>query len=125
MQIYPENLDRFLQIAQKLKISGLLSSDEKKEDIDTQTKFETEQCQVTESGVINETESSKKKFITMNAEEFHSIEDLDSQIEQQILGTEEGYKCLVCNKVYRWQSQIKEHVETHMKGVSLIVNSVG
>jgi len=54
----------------------------------------------------------------MNAQEFHSIEDLDSQIQQQILRTEEGYKCLVCNKIDRRKSHIKEHVETHIEGLS-------
>ena len=33
----------------------------------------------------------------MNADEFQSVEDLDLQIQQQILRTEDGYKCLVCN----------------------------
>ena len=106
MQIYPENLDSFLQIAQKLKLKGLLSSDEKDEDIDIPTEYETEQYQdqVTDSRVsrvINKTDTSKKKIITMNADEFQSVEDLDLQIQQQILRTEDGYKCLVCNKVLK------------------------
>ena len=123
LQIYPENLDRFLQIAQKLKLKGLLSSDEKDEDIDIPTEYETEQYQdqVTDSRVsrvINKTDTSKKKIITMNADEFQSVEDLDLQIQQQILRTEDGYKCLVCNKVLKTEFNLKEHIETHMKGLS-------
>ena len=123
MQIYPENLDRFLQIAQKLKLKGLLSSDEKDEDIDIPTEYETEQYQdqVTDSRVsrvINKTDTSKKKIITMNADEFQSVEDFDLQIQQQILRTEDGYKCLVCNKVLKTEFNLKEHIETHMKGLS-------
>jgi len=111
LQLYPENLDRFLQIAQKLKLKGLLSSDEKDEDIDIPTQYETEQYQdqVTDSRVsrvINKTDTSKKKIITMNADEFQSVEDLDLQIQQQILRTEDGYKChLIVNFVVRKLNQ--------------------
>ena len=125
LQIYPEDLDRFLQIAQKLKLSGLLSIDDKNKDTETSKKFETDQYHSTNTGVKNETDSSIKNVITMNAEEFQSIEDLDSQIQQQILRTEEGYKCLVCNKMSKKVAHMKEHVETHMEGLSFDCNFCG
>ena len=68
---------------------------------------------------------STKKLVTMNAEDFQSIEDLDSQIQQQICRTEEGYKCLVCNNTSKRALHMKEHVETHMKGLSFECNFCG
>ena len=117
LQIYQDDLDRFLQIAQKLQLKGLLSSDynPKVEESKELTTFKTE-TEDNKSFLNNET----KKIVSMNSEDFQSIEELDSHIENQILRTEDGlgYKCLICDYISKKKGHIKEHLECHIKGLA-------
>ena len=122
VQIYQEDLDRFLQIAQKLSLNGLLQFDEQKDEKEI---LETERFQVAESKVMDEMDSSIKEMVTMNAEDIQSIEDLDFKIQQQILKTKEGHKCLICNKTSNRTTNIRDHVETHINGLSFNCNFCG
>ena len=85
LQIYQDDLDRFLQIAQKLQLKGLLSSDynPKFEESKELTTFKTE-TEDNKSFLNNET----KKIVSMNSEDFQSIEELDTYIEKQIIKTD-------------------------------------
>merc|ERR1712243_458318 len=95
LEIYQEDLDRFLQIAQRLQLQGLLRSEEpeQKERKEEPTSVEAE------SDNRNFTVQTHEKRITYkNSEDFQSIDELDSYINHQISRTEEWYKCNICNK---------------------------
>ena len=122
LQIYQEDLERFLQIAQKLQLQGLLSSEdhEQKEKIEELTSFESE---ITEPNGMNTTvktiQTGEKKIISMRSGDFQNIEELDAFIDQQITKTDEGHTCNICkNKTSRQRGHIKEHIEVHINGLS-------
>merc|ERR1712243_412511 len=117
VSIYQKDLERFLQIAHKLQLQGLLSSEkhEKKEKADDYQAI----AEIAESAKMDVTKQTPEKIISMNSEDFQSIEELDTYIEQQILKTEVGSKCNICDKSSKKRSNLKEHVEMmHIKGLT-------
>merc|ERR1712098_493987 len=89
LQIYQEDVDRFILIAQRLQLHGLLRSDEheNKEKIEAEAAtYETEIAQFSESDSKKLTVMTQEhKIISMNSEDFQNIEELDSYIDQQII----------------------------------------
>ena len=122
VNIHQEDLDRFLQVAQKLQIQGLLGSEkheqeEKVEVVDEQTTYEAGIVESVNMHLTGQTQD--KKIVTMNSSDFQSIEELDVYIEQQIIKTDGGYECNICNKTSNRISNIKVHIEMmHIDGLS-------
>ena len=120
LQIDQEDLERFLQTAQKLQLQGLLRSEdhEQKEQIKELTSFESE---MTGSDNLNMTvktvQTGEKQIISMFADDFQNIEDFDAFIDQQIIQTEKGHTCNFCNKTSTKRASIKEHIEFHINGL--------
>ena len=122
LRIYPDNLDSFLKVAQKLKLEGLQNSKE-----NNQSTFETFEISGKKDLVLpkkSSTNVSKKEktyredIVTLCSDDFQSIEELDSYIESQIESTEKGHKCIKCSKIFRHKAHIKGHIETHINGLS-------
>ena len=61
----------------------------------------------------------------MNADDFSTIEELDSKILQQIVRTTEGNYCGICNYTSKNLSHLKEHIESHFKGLSFACKFCG
>ena len=100
VNIYQEDLDRFLQIALKLQLRGLLSAEENVQEKKIEVRDEPTilEGNIAESVNMHLTgQTQEKKIVTMNSEVFQSIEDLDFYIEQQIIKTNSGSKCNICN----------------------------
>ena len=125
LQIFQEDLDRFLQIAQKLKLEGLLGSGET-----DSTNVKDETTRIEESGILDanilETLQSNietnKKVFSFSSAEFSNIEELDSKLKENIQKINDGngtkYKCLVCGKVFKQTCHAKKHVEmAHIEGL--------
>ena len=124
IQIFQDNLDRFLKIAQKLQLHGLLEQDE----APIQTKYE-------DCNAVDENDcDSKKKFglisqgdtnlVTQKnnstpivlSDEIHSIDELDAKIEQNITFVNSGMRCCkLCPYQSKNLSHTKEHVEIHFQ----------
>ena len=122
VNIYQEDLDRFLQVAQKLQLQGLLRT----EDQEQENKIEEiDDPAIVEAGIVESTnmhltrQTQENKIISMNSKDFQSIEELDKYIEQQVIKTDGEYKCYICNKTSKVKTNIKEHVEImHIFGLS-------
>ena len=140
VNILQENLNIFLEVAHKLELEGLLASeieefepsnDEKPfgiEPLDDHEITETESFSPKPSKILMNTRSSsiKQKIrIVMDANDFSTIEELDSQILQQIERTTEGNKCSICNYISKNFSHTKEHIESHCKGLSFACKFCG
>lgn len=121
VQIFHEDIDRFLQIGKKLEIQGLLNSfeDEKKETIEEPTTYA---AKIVEENTFYCTDS-REQIMTLNSGRFQNLVDLDAYIEQQIIRYFEGYKCIICNKTSSSRGHIKEHIEIHIAGLSFKCNS--
>ena len=122
VQIYQHDLDNFLEIAQKLKIEGLLSNE------DPETK---EFKDYREESLIKKDESSSQpemKYSVRNSaarnvvsEKVVSVRDMsdvDGRIEELMEKREGRYYCLACDYSSVQRGHTKEHVERHIEGLS-------
>jgi len=136
VEIYQEHLDRFLNIAQRFKLDGLLGRDEE------EVQEKVTQCLDTPQS-FDYPQSFKEHKITKSEQQETSIQ-LNSQIVQPLaLGTTDfsevderlyqnmernsdgSYSCKVCSKTVPKKTHMKFHVETHMEGLSFPCNTCG
>ena len=144
IQIYQENLDNFLQIAQRFQLEGLLQGEEEQnglqepevpehlqmgsnEDKNIDNKNESHQFENnsylakrdfnTESSIIMKSRSEKvSTVVSANCE---NIEELDEKIEEMIQSLEGGkYLCTPCGKISSKKSNARDHAELHFDGLS-------
>ena len=60
-----------------------------------------------------------KKKIVINSEEVENIEELDAKIIEHMEKTVDGkWMCNICEKKMRHKVHVKEHVETHIEGLT-------
>ena len=123
VKIFQENLDRFLKVGEKLELEGLLTSDE----FEPKTDEKPYDTKTLDDYEIAETESfsTKQSRIVMNANGLSTIEELDSQILQQIVRAPDGNNCGICNYTSKKVSHLKEHIESHFKGLSFACKFCG
>ena len=137
VNIYQEDLERFLKIAEKLRLEGLMGGDDLKSiqqkddneliDQDTiQTKPEIfdEANQRVQEKVLEKIDDqlvipNPSNKIIINSEEFTTIEELDAKILEHIEKTADGkWMCNICERKMRTRAYVKEHFETHIVGLS-------
>ena len=125
VQIYQENLDRFLQIAEKFKLDGLLAEAGKSENhyndynegIDPQT--DPQGSEIVKTDVYNEyvKDMSTKIKIAYPAFEANNSE-VESKFEELVVRENSMHRCTVCQKEMKKPSDMKRHLETHLTGLS-------
>jgi len=138
VNVYQEDLDRFLNIAERYKLEGLMSNKEElmtyeandsnnfdKKEVILEDISESEQVEV-----LNYTEqktviSQNNTKIVIHSEEFSNIEELDAKILEHIEKNGSQRKCTICNKILRDNSHAKEHVETHFDGLTFYCQDCG
>ena len=130
VQIYQENLDKFLAVAQRLKLEGLIGDNNTMEELDNQyvPKEEFVQSIINEEQFVVETEETLKsvnkapKKKQENCVGTVAVEDnifINEQIYQYLEGCSDGgYKCKLCGKTMAKRDHLLNHIETHMEGVS-------
>merc|ERR1712243_492125 len=60
-----------------------------------------------------------------NSGQFGSIEELDSYIQKQIIKTNNGHQCSICGRISKRGSNLKEHIEIHIEGLSFSCDICG
>ena len=136
VHIYQEQLDRFLQVAQRLQLEGLTSKDG--------DDHETKLNETVEEAVIHldnedfpetapmKTENINRKprklslpIIVSNNSSVTNIDEIDQKISEYIVRGDDGnYSCGYCGKVGdRFSTHIKNHIETHIEGLSFSCQS--
>ena len=124
VQIYQEQLDRFLVVAQRLQLEGLTSQDDDQERKVNETIEDTANDDVTEISRKNskplKTEKDLRRLSTSTLVVNNSnIEEINQQLSEYIIrGEDGGYSCGYCGKVGTHLGHLKNHVETHMEGLS-------
>ena len=133
VQIYQEQLDDFLEIAQKLKIAGLINTNPSDEKVKTEINSPTEDLQ--EMMTINTPKEQKKnQYKTQNLSNFvveessYPVEksklpsidttDLDLKIKEMIMENNGLFVCSVCGKSASTRQNLGKHIETHIDGLS-------
>ena len=134
IQIYQDNLDKFLDIAQRFQLQGLIQGkEENEENNDPFQTFEgNDEMVVAEEFVeafpkqdkvvaFQETrneiiKTSREKIISVQSSD---VEELDQKIEDLMEKQSDGkYQCTTCGKISSQKSNAREHAETHIDGLS-------
>ena len=135
LKIYQEDIDRFLFVAQKLKLEGIQGQETNLYDYNcTENKAEsswaesvaeltdlkkTESRQKTESH--QKTESRKERtMISLSPGDFDTIEKVNAKVEESYSKDDSGvFWCHFCSYQRDHKDHIKKHVETHFDGIAL------
>ena len=136
VQIFQDDLDRFLSVAQRFQIKGLLSN---KDEVDIP---KTEHSVIDEANIVTgeaanqvfDTQNFNKikkmevprTIVAVNNEAFSGLSRRTDQAMEYIEIDEDGsVKCKICGKLAmdkRGKSgriaSMKKHIETHMEGLS-------
>ena len=135
VNIYQDCLDRFLEVAQRFKIEGLLGNQNQIDDLEDPQ--ESKEIKVSEHGVNNSSKcnsSSEDKTETKIELNFQNIVamnsgdyiEIDEKISENMQKNEDGkYSCQFCDRVMSHKTRMKEHVETHMDNLSFPCNNCG
>ena len=125
VNIEQDQLDRFLAIAQRFQLEGLIS--DKRGELEAE---DTHSSVVKYSDTIypkHENGDQKKKItqnglkehIIISSDEFQSVEELDEKLKENLSRIEGGmWQCKICNKMSKKLHNAKEHAEIHIEGLS-------
>ena len=126
IMIYQDDLNRFLSIAQRLKLEGLMTEDNNYEGEDPVKDYvvkETENRKIDNDEILEYADVKNivtfdKKNVILNSDKFQSIEELDTRILELLeKDVDKKWKCRICGRKSQHKSHIKEHVEIHFDGL--------
>ena len=145
LQIYQENLERFLEIAARFQLEGLIGGEagdnfNNSKDFDhnevldeKDSKWQSKKREF-HNNVTSEFVSENKTIVnvkTLNMENFNSqnfqnMEELDQKIRELMEKDSNGmFRCTVCGKIFKNPGHTREHVETHIEGLSFSCSYCG
>ena len=142
VNIYQEQLEMFLESAQKLEIEGLLGgtedchgnksegqqlSQELRENIEHDHSQDEEKSLVRLENVVNMKRKSyfkDQKEVSLIDVRSMTSEEIDNKMRELYGRTDEGWECLVCDHTSKGlkSANIRIHVETHMDGLVFSCN---
>ena len=127
VNIEQEQLDRFLTIAQRFQLEGLMSDKSGEPIVEEETisflaHHSNQSLSKTEDGedIKKVTKNGVQDNIIISSDEFQSVEELDEKLIENLVrvGGTKKFQCTVCNKVSRDLFNAREHVEIHFEGLS-------
>ena len=126
VNIEQDQLDRFLTIAQRFQLEGLIS--EENDELQTEDSYSSvvnnsnniQPLSKTENGdqMKKIPQNSVKDQIKICPQEFESIEELEEKLKENLSKVDGKWQCIICNKVSPTLYHAKEHVEVHVEGLS-------
>ena len=148
VNIFQEQLDNFLESAQKLEIEGLIGNNEdcqenledkheqglKPESDDNLKIVQSTQHQPAENRRLARISEDRNSPITrrqprnaiINVESL-TAEEINMKMKELYEKTDDGWRCLACDHTNtgKMSSNIRQHVETHMDGLCFTCNLCG
>ena len=137
VQIYQEQLDPFLNIAQKLKIEGLLSSnqveeDDQVEEVNTDKSFldMNDENDVKLSPAYKTQKRNRKELIgsqiaTVEKFPISDMNEVDQKIEELTQRIDGIWTCKACGKTSPRRQLLGWHIETHLEDLSFPCQQCG
>ena len=137
LNIYQTELDGFLDVAQKLKIQGLIGSHEKEGKGYLEQDQAAEEYEITkeysntyfeEKTVENEygLKSFNTRAVCLPTSSKSSIyEEAKRAVDDIVIKVDDFWMCKTCNKTAKTTSQIRKHAEIHIEGLSFPCHSCG
>ena len=134
VQVYQEQLDRFLEVAQRLKLDGLKLTEHER-----QLQFFKEDKTISDSQTFTGRKQVEKQKTKPNISKskqptsailiygsFGTIEEIDEKIGQHIYrGENRRYCCALCGKSMSHRGHMNSHVESHFDGLSFPCQTCG
>ena len=129
LQIFQEDLDRFLNVAQRFKLEGLITdpdADQKevnvKETEHFNNIFNNKETNFQDVYRPNTKSEGHERVIAKTSTDINpeNITEVDEQIKQNIIKNSDGtYFCQICGKNSgRHINNCRNHIETHLEGLS-------
>ena len=128
VQIYQEYLDRFLNIANKFKLdAGLLASEESSMDLKSSmsmeginqglSEYKTEE-QIDNDMVITQEQQNPPPIKVVRERSRKVVYQSVNQFEELVVKENNTYRCTVCQKTMSHKTNMKNHLEVHLTGLS-------
>lgn len=128
VQIHQENLNRFLELADKLKLEGLqdnggnaddseiaVDEDEKLIRKETKQDITDRKPKRSTSTIMQRTEKVEEESLH---EEFDSNRsEVETKFNEIVVKENSLYKCTVCGKAVKDKFNMRNHIETHIEGL--------
>ena len=124
VHIYQHDLDNFLDVAQRLRVEGLLSTGDTKQPKEEDSYFENigeESFQDVPKSVheLDEfNDQTKKNIHSVKTVSLNDMSEVDAKIEKLIERREGRHHCRACEYSSSNTGHLKEHVEIHIEGLS-------
>merc|ERR1712204_100605 len=138
--VYQENLDSFLALAEEIQLKGLTGNDETKETEIPKQVFKTSSSKLkqkkakpsVEDDIIHFDEDIKQAETALVPSETFikssvNNDDLDSTISSMMQKNNQGlWSCTICGKSDTYKSHMKNHIEAkHIEGASHLCGQCG
>ena len=126
IQIFQDDLDQFLEIAQRFRLEGLIQNKQENYTDTQEFKYEASQESSNIMDLVPESENepinhqTKEKIISLVAN-YESIEELDQKIEEmfeKVEGDNQKRRCIPCGKISSMVANARNHAETHIDGLN-------
>ena len=137
VNIFQDDLDRFLGVAQRLKLEGLMENKDNKQEVhddfieDTSNSKEENTAEVpyvhverNKTNITNGREVTKVDKILVSTSEGFSVSEVKERVKQYMEKATNGkFRCTICGKeavgeVKNAKTNLMNHVETHLEGLS-------
>ena len=123
LNIYQEDLDRFLMIAQRLKLEGLIGQEEqinKTEDFQENDLLPLNDKETLSNLRNSVAKSLEDKNSIVQSEDYHN---LDEKLNQMFSRDQSGmFSCHNCPMKSNKTTNMRDHVETHVEGLQFDCN---
>ena len=140
VQLYQEDLDNFLGVAQKLKINGLIEGKEMKESNYSQDVNEPdedfENLENTQSSYVKDIEvqnfdmkhenNKVDRAVSVVAQQGSNVyEEARRAADQLVMKVGDSWVCKTCDKSAKTGGDIRKHAEIHIEGLSFPCQTCG
>ena len=129
VQIYQDNLDRFLSLAQRLKLEGLMGNDDKEETFEANPNEDPKYDNIEAAPEIKPISTESKRIprqkidnsvapVALVADNIGKMSEINEKVLQYLEKSPEGkYYCTLCNHTNGLKSAVVRHIETHIDGL--------
>jgi len=124
LQIFQEDLERFLKLSQRLKLEGLVELDGLVENHNKSSRncikdeIQPLEENVSNESVVSDENEKNQPVLKFSSDCLPSTEELDLTIKGNIKKSINGYECICCGRVFKASNHAVEHVEAqHTEGL--------
>ena len=126
VKIMQDHLEKFLEVANKFKLEGLLGSNKETSESENVNQDEKAEDLIQDPPIIDKTENLTPKpkeralSVMQNSSNLTDVRNV-KQLYQELIVKEEGtwkWKCTICKRAMGHKANMERHVEIHMTGLT-------